>query len=60
MAIDRDGADPVEFVKGTAGSEEEDSRASGTAYTTPRIPGATHLRKMSRDLGQSSGEPEMV
>ena len=39
-----------------AGAEEESSRVSAIASTTPKIPRATHLRKMSEDLGKSSGQ----
>jgi len=57
MAIDRDGADPVEFVKGMLAQKKEIPGFGHRVYHT-EDPRATHLRKMSRDLGQSSGEPK--
>ena len=38
-----------------ARAQGEDSRASATACTTREDPRATHLRQMSRDLGQRGG-----
>jgi citrate synthase len=55
MAIDRDGADPVEFVKGMLAQKKKIPGFGHRVYHT-EDPRATHLRKMSRDLGQSSGE----
>jgi len=57
MAIDRDGADPVEFVKGMLAQKKKIPGFGHRVYHT-EDPRATHLRKMSRDLGQSSGEPK--
>ena len=57
MAIDRDGADPVEFVKGMLAQKKKIPGFGHRVYHTVD-PRATHLRKMSRDLGQSSGEPK--
>jgi len=57
MAIDRDGADPVEFVKGMLAQKKKIPGFGHRVYHT-EDPRATHLRKMSKDLGQSSGEPK--
>lgn len=57
MAIDRDGADPVEFVKGMLAQKKKIPGFGHRVYHT-EDPRATHLRKMSQDLGQSSGEPK--
>jgi len=57
MAIDRDGADPVEFVKGMLAQKKKIPGFGHRVYHTEDHR-ATHLRKMSRDLGQSSGEPK--
>jgi citrate synthase len=57
MAIDRDNADPVEFVKGMLAQKKKIPGFGHRVYHT-EDPRATHLRKMSRDLGQSSGEPK--
>jgi citrate synthase len=57
MAIDRDGADPVDFVKGMLAQKKKIPGFGHRVYHT-EDPRATHLRKMSRDLGQSSGEPK--
>ena len=57
MAIDRDGADPVEYVKGMLAQKKKIPGFGHRVYHT-EDPRATHLRKMSRDLGQSSGEPK--
>src|SRR6516164_3262240 len=55
MAIDRDRADPVEYVKGMLAQKKKIPGFGHRVYHT-EDPRATHLRKMSRDLGQSSGE----
>src|SRR5579883_1938313 len=57
MAIDRDGADPVEYVKGMIAQKKKIPGFGHRVYHT-EDPRATHLRKMSRDLGHSSGEPK--
>ena len=56
MAIDREGADPVEYVKKMLAQKKKVPGFGHRVYHT-EDPRATHLRKMSRDLGQSSGEP---
>lgn len=57
MEIDRDGADPVEYVKGMLAEKKKVPGFGHRVYHT-EDPRATHLRKMSRDLGHSSGEPK--
>jgi citrate synthase len=57
MAIDRDGADPVEYVKGMLAQKKKVPGFGHRVYHT-EDPRATHLRKMSQDLGHSSGEPK--
>ncbi len=56
-AIDKAGADPVEYVKGMLAQKKKVMGFGHRVYHT-EDPRATHLRKMSRDLGQSSGEPK--
>jgi citrate synthase len=55
MAIDRDGADPVEYIKGMLAQKRKVPGFGHRVYHT-EDPRATHLRKMSQDLGHSSGE----
>jgi citrate synthase len=57
MEIDRDGADPVEYVKGMLAQKKKVPGFGHRVYHT-EDPRATHLRKMSRDLGHSSGSPK--
>jgi len=57
MAIDRDGTDPVEYVKGMLAQKKKVPGFGHRVYHT-EDPRATHLRKMSQDLGHSSGEPK--
>jgi citrate synthase len=52
--IDSNGADPVEYVKGMLAQKKKVPGFGHRVYHT-EDPRATHLRKMSRDLGQSSG-----
>jgi len=56
-SIDRDGADPVDYVKGMLAQKKKVPGFGHRVYHT-EDPRATHLRKMSHDLGQSSGEPK--
>ena len=56
-AIDKDGADPVEYIKGMLAQKKKVPGFGHRVYHT-EDPRATHLRKMSHDLGQSSGEPK--
>jgi len=55
VAIDRDGADPVEYVKGMLAQKKKVPGFGHRVYHT-EDPRATHLRRMSHDLGKSSGE----
>src|SRR5262245_5980016 len=54
-AIDQSGADPVEYVKGMLAQKKKIPGFGHRVYHT-EDPRATHLRKMSQDLGKSSGE----
>jgi 2-methylcitrate synthase len=55
QAIDREGADPVEYVKSVLAQKKKVPGFGHRVYHT-EDPRATHLRRMSRDLGHSSGE----
>ena len=55
QAIDKAGADPVEYVKGMLALKKKIPGFGHRVYHT-EDPRATHLRKMSRDLGHSSGQ----
>jgi len=57
MEIDHNGADPVEYVKGMLAQKKKVPGFGHRVYHT-EDPRATHLRKMSRDLGNSSGNPK--
>src|SRR5215813_5870470 len=57
MEIDRDGADPVDYIKGMLAQKKKVPGFGHRVYHT-EDPRATHLRKMSRDLGASSGNPK--
>jgi len=54
--IDESGADPVEYVKGMLAQKKKVPGFGHRVYHT-EDPRATHLRRMSRDLGESSGNP---
>jgi citrate synthase len=54
-AIDASGADPVEYVKGMLAQKKKVPGFGHRVYHT-EDPRATHLRAMSRELGNSSGE----
>jgi citrate synthase len=56
-AIDSAGADPVEYVKGMLGQKKKIPGFGHRVYHT-EDPRATHLRTMSRELGNSSGVPK--
>ncbi len=56
-ALDQQGADPVEYVKGILAQKKKISGFGHRVYHT-EDPRATHLRKMSEDLGRSSGQPK--
>jgi citrate synthase len=57
FAIDEAGADPVEYVKALLAQKKKISGFGHRVYVT-EDPRATHLRKMSEDLGKSSGNPK--
>jgi 2-methylcitrate synthase len=54
-AIDKAGADPVEYIKGMLAQKKKIPGFGHRVYHT-EDPRATHLRHMSRDLGHSSGQ----
>jgi citrate synthase len=54
-AIDRSGADPVEHIKKMLAEKKKVPGFGHRVYHT-EDPRATHLRKMSEDLGKSSGQ----
>ncbi|HXZ80206.1 MAG TPA: citrate synthase [Terriglobales bacterium] len=53
--IDQAGADPVEYVKGMLAQKKKVPGFGHRVYHT-EDPRATHLRRMSQDLGKSAGE----
>ena len=55
--IDKAGADPVEYVKGMLRARQKISGFGHRVYKT-EDPRATHLRKMSEQLGRDSGQPK--
>ncbi|MGA2967173.1 MAG: citrate synthase [Terriglobales bacterium] len=55
--IDANGADPVEYVQGLLAQKKKIPGFGHRVYHT-EDPRSTHLRQMSRDLGQSSGDPK--
>ncbi len=57
MEIDSTKSDPVEYVRGLLGHKIKISGFGHRVYHT-EDPRATHLRKMSHDLGVSSGQPK--
>jgi len=54
-AIDSSGADPVEHIKGMLAQKKKVPGFGHRVYHT-EDPRATHLRKMSQDLGNSNGQ----
>jgi len=54
FAIDKEGVDPVEYVAGLLAQKKKISGFGHRVYHT-EDPRATHLRKMSEELGESSG-----
>ncbi len=56
-AIESAGADPVEYAKGMLAQKKKIPGFGHRVYHT-EDPRATHLRTMSRDLGNSSGVPK--
>ncbi|MGE0406570.1 MAG: citrate synthase [Candidatus Korobacteraceae bacterium] len=55
--VDKAGGDPVEHVKGLLAQKKKISGFGHRVYHT-EDPRATHLRHMSRELGESSGQPK--
>ena len=55
QAIDKAGADPVDYVKGILSDKKKVPGFGHRVYHT-EDPRATHLRKMSSDLGKSNGQ----
>ena len=53
--VDKSGADPIEYVKGMLAQKRKIPGFGHRVYHT-EDPRATHLRVMSRDLGNSSGQ----
>jgi citrate synthase len=56
-AIDKAGADPVEYVKSMLAARQKISGFGHRVYKT-EDPRATHLRKMSEQLGRDAGQPK--
>jgi citrate synthase len=54
LLIDKEGADPVEYVKGMLAARQKISGFGHRVYKT-EDPRATHLRKMSEQLGKDAG-----
>jgi citrate synthase len=54
FSIDKEGLDPVEYVAGQLAQKKKISGFGHRVYHT-EDPRATHLRKMSEELGKSSG-----
>jgi citrate synthase len=54
FSIDKEGADPVKYVKAMLAAKKKISGFGHRVYRT-EDPRATHLRKMSEELGKSSG-----
>ena len=57
LAIDKQGADPVEYVKGMLAARQKISGFGHRVYKT-EDPRATHLRRMSERLGRDAGNPK--
>jgi citrate synthase len=55
--IDKAGVDPVEYVKNMLAAKQKISGFGHRVYKT-EDPRATHLRKMSAQLGRDSGQPK--
>ena len=56
-SIEREKADPVDYVRKMLGEKKKVPGFGHRVYHT-EDPRATHLRGMSRDLGQASGQPQ--
>ncbi len=57
LTIDKQGADPVEYVRNMLAAKQKISGFGHRVYKT-EDPRATHLRKMSEQLGRDSGNPK--
>jgi citrate synthase len=57
FAIDEAGADPVEYVAALLAKKVKISGFGHRVYVT-EDPRATHLRRMSEDLGRAAGNPK--
>jgi citrate synthase len=57
LAVDKAGADPVEYVKGMLAARQKVSGFGHRVYKT-EDPRATHLRRMSEKLCKDSGQPK--
>ena len=57
LAIDKEGADPVEYVKRMLAARTKISGFGHRVYKT-EDPRATHLRRMSEQLGKDAGVPK--
>jgi citrate synthase len=57
QAADKSGTDAVEYIKNMLAQKKKVPGFGHRVYHT-EDPRATHLRKMSHDLGQSSGQPK--
>ena len=55
LAIDKAGADPVEYVKNMLAAKQKASGFGHRVYKT-EDPRATHLRRMSEQLGRDAGQ----
>lgn len=55
--IDKEGADPTEYVKNMLAQKKKISGFGHRVYHT-EDPRATHLRKMSEELGKADGNPK--
>jgi len=56
-AIERDKSDPIEYARNMLAQKKKIPGFGHRVYHT-EDPRATHLRVMSRDLGESSGQPQ--
>jgi citrate synthase len=57
LTIDKAGADPVEYVKSMLAAKQKISGFGHRVYKT-EDPRATHLRRMSEQLGKDAGQPK--
>ena len=57
LTIDKQEADPVEYVKGMLAAKQKVSGFGHRVYKT-EDPRATHLRRMSEQLGKDAGQPK--